>query len=265
MRRIASVLAVTAGLAFALPAASATVLYSTGFEAPTFSLGALNGQGGWVVDPFAAPADAAQVVVENTVTYKGGQAVEVPYMAASGDLPYYAVGPIVPTDPIVVSMAINYANIGGTPALFAVTTSPGFDITAGVRLYSNGNINALTAGSSFPAIGTYNPGTWVDVSMTLNYATQTYSVSADGVLLATNLAFCGDMPDSNDCAGSQTSQFGDVEFFAGRPKQSIPAYLDDVSISSIPEPASWSLFIAGVGLAGAALRRNRRPVQIANI
>ncbi len=49
--------------AIALPASAAS-LYSTGFEAPTFSLGALNGQGGWVsADPTAA--------VENTVVYAG--------------------------------------------------------------------------------------------------------------------------------------------------------------------------------------------------
>jgi hypothetical protein len=33
-------------------------------------------------------------------------------------------------------------------------------------------------------------------------------------------------------------------------------YLDDVTLS-VPEPATWSVMLAGLGLAGAALRRRR--------
>lgn len=38
------------------------------------------------------------------------------------------------------------------------------------------------------------------------------------------------------------------------------AALDNVSVTAVPEPASWALMIAGFGLAGAALRSRRRPV-----
>ena len=38
------------------------------------------------------------------------------------------------------------------------------------------------------------------------------------------------------------------------------AALDNVSVTAVPEPASWALMIAGFGLAGAALRGRRRPV-----
>lgn len=43
----------------------------------------------------------------------------------------------------------------------------------------------------------------------------------------------------------------DGSSFAGR---------GDVSVSSVPEPASWALMIGGFGLAGAALRRRRASV-----
>ena len=38
-------------------------------------------------------------------------------------------------------------------------------------------------------------------------------------------------------------------------------YFDPTLVSvGVPEPAGWSLMIAGVGLAGSALRRRRRSV-----
>ena len=55
-----------------LPAsASATVHYQTGFESPSFTLGQLIGQDGWVGDPAANPA----IAVQNTVFASGSQAV----------------------------------------------------------------------------------------------------------------------------------------------------------------------------------------------
>jgi hypothetical protein len=39
--------------------------------------------------------------------------------------------------------------------------------------------------------------------------------------------------------------------------------LDSVTYGAVPEPESWALLIAGAGLAGAALRRNRRQAAAA--
>ena len=38
--------------------------------------------------------------------------------------------------------------------------------------------------------------------------------------------------------------------------------LDDVSISAVPEPASWAMLIGGFGLTGAAMRRRRRVTAV---
>ena len=39
--------------------------------------------------------------------------------------------------------------------------------------------------------------------------------------------------------------------------------LDNVSIAAIPEPATWAMMIAGIGLVGATMRRRRTTVQFA--
>jgi len=39
--------------------------------------------------------------------------------------------------------------------------------------------------------------------------------------------------------------------------------LDNVSVTAVPEPASWALLVAGFGLAGAAVRRARKSAATA--
>lgn len=39
--------------------------------------------------------------------------------------------------------------------------------------------------------------------------------------------------------------------------------LDNVSITAVPEPATWAMMIAGIGLVGATMRRRRTTLQFA--
>ncbi|MGL4541450.1 MAG: PEPxxWA-CTERM sorting domain-containing protein, partial [Polymorphobacter sp.] len=39
--------------------------------------------------------------------------------------------------------------------------------------------------------------------------------------------------------------------------------LDNVSVTAVPEPASWALLIGGFGLVGSALRRARKRAATA--
>jgi hypothetical protein len=52
----------------------------------------------------------------------------------------------------------------------------------------------------------------------------------------------------DNCSGNTFHQFGDATM--------------NLTVTSVPEPASWALMIGGFGMAGAALRR-RRAVAIA--
>src|SRR5271155_2545438 len=79
-------------VAMAAPAWADTVLYSTSFESPTFTTGALAGQDGW---SGFGPSGAS---VESFFADSGSQAVVLDGGAASQSGPYYATtttGPLV--------------------------------------------------------------------------------------------------------------------------------------------------------------------------
>ena len=246
-----AVLTVFAALGLAAPA-SAAVLYSTGFEAPTFTTGALNGRGGWGV-----VGDSSVVNVENTVAFDGAQAVEVGISGISG--PYYTYGPITPTGPITVSAEIQI-DADAIDQIFAVSTGPAFtDLTAGVNFLTEGLSGPVIVqdeqGASSTQLATLSRGVWYDVSLTLDYPTQTYDISIDGQVIGANLPFCGGMPTSSTCDRNHISQFGDVEFLVGG--KYFKSYIDNVSIST-PEPAAWALMLTGYAGLGAAFRSRRR-------
>ncbi len=54
-----------------------------------------------------------------------------------------------------------------------------------------------------------------------------------------------------------TATAGQLVFTESGPSTQQGSLLDNVVLSAAPEPATWSLMIAGVGLAGFALRRRR--------
>jgi hypothetical protein len=241
--------AMAAGIA--LPA-SATVLYSTNFASPTFTTGALAGQAGWGV--FSADGEAT---VQNTITDGGEPAVDL----GSETSAYYQYGPVTPTDPIVVSMDIYDTTSGAIVNFAAISSSAAFDDddfledrAAGVQIQ---NYVSAIAGAS-PELASVPSHTWFNVSMTLDYATQTYDISVDGAVLASNIPFCGYEPNSNTCTGAQASQFEGVELSQPNGIKGGAIYFGDVSIVELPEPSAWTMMLAGFAFAGLGLRSRRR-------
>ena len=55
-----------------------------------------------------------------------------------------------------------------------------------------------------------------------------------------------------------TTGTGTLDFVESGPSTQQGALLDNVSLSSVPEPASWALMLAGFGGIGAAVRGSRR-------
>jgi hypothetical protein len=244
--------AALAALAVALPA-SATVLYSTNFASPTFTTGALAGQDGW-----GTFTPSGGVTVQDNVTDDGEPAVDL----GSGGAAYYLYGPITPTGLITVSADINVASSSSSIIIFGAIGSStvfdsadhNFDFAAGVTVL--GGLRAIPATSTKTTSFSFNA--WHNVSMTLDYATQTYDVAVDGQLLSSNIPFCGYELNSNTCTGVQSSKFEGIELVQPNGLKSGAIYLGDVSISEVPEPTTWAMMLAGFALTSLTLRR--RPL-----
>ena len=240
---------VLVGSCLAASQADAAVLYQTGFENPPFTPGPIAGQDGWSV--FGPSAGS---FVENTFAFAGTQAVEVnPALFPGQSGPFKEVDT---SSPIVTQSAEIYLKSSTNETSWQYATlGPGFvNFAAGIDIdVTTGAIHSITQG--FPVIGTFTRNVWHNVSLDLNYATDTYAVVLDGSFLASNIPFCGN--SGAFCTGSSTiSSYGDGFFdsFGGISGQNDVGYIDNYSVSAVPEPASLTLIGSGL-LALAFLRR----------
>jgi hypothetical protein len=231
---------------------NAAVLYSTGFEPPTYTTGVLAGQDSWAEFPVASAA----VQVENAVAFSGTQAVEViPALAASQDGPYRAV----PTGaPIVIQSAEIYLASSSTESgwQYAATGAGLIGYAGGIDIDAGTNaIRAITAG--FPVIGSFTRNAWNKVDLILNYTTQTYEIDLNGVAIDSNVPFCG---SNIGCSGAPIASYVDGFFdtFAAVNANDI-GYIDNYSVSTlsaVPEPSA--LLLLGAALAGLGVVRRKR-------
>ncbi|MGA7241308.1 MAG: PEP-CTERM sorting domain-containing protein [Bryobacteraceae bacterium] len=245
-----------------LPVAHASILYSSGFETPTFTTGPIAGQDGWNVFGPGNP------IVDNFFSDTGTQAVFVDGNEASQTGPYHTD---VTTGPIV--------DLSSDIAIFTSTTQTewqfaGLDPTltqflGGIDILPDDAIVALTAGSpvigAFPRATGFDSTAWHSIDLLFNLSSQTYSISLDGATLASNLAFCG---DSAGCAGASVSSYGGGLFDTNGISSpgvgasgSIPndsGYMDNFQVADVGVPEPSTILLLGLGLAGAACRLRRR-------
>ena len=234
-------------LVVAMAVKADTTLYSTSFESPTFSTGALAGQNGWNV------YGTGTTSVVNSFAYSGSQSVFVNNNATQSG-PYYALSS---TGPLIQESA--------EIAIFASTTQSGWQLGAtgpgligylgGIDINAKTNaIRAITQGQPiigvFPRATTFDSTAWHNVTLFFNLNTQTYSISLDGVTLDSNVPFCG--TNSGGCTGATVTTYGDGIFDTfGATGANDSGYLDNYSVTlvnSAPEPASIGLLLMGAGL-----------------
>lgn len=230
--------------------AGAQVLYSTGFEAPTFSTGPLAGQGGWGVF-----GTAAAVQVQNTFVHTGTQAVAViPALAASQTGPFRA---LVTTAPIVLQSADIYLASSSTqsPWQFAGLGNGLIGFAGGINFSAGGSIFAISSGN--PNIGSYARDTWNHLDLVMNFVTQRFTVRLNGTTLASGLPFCG---ANFSCPGAVVASYGSGIFdvLSAVPGRNDLGIIDNYRVAAVPEPTAVLLLASGlVGVAAAHRRRTR--------
>ena len=248
-RIILSVVALFAAAVLTIPL-QAGVIYSTGFENPPFTTGNLTGQDGWQVFGAGTPQ------VETTLVKSGTQAVEVQGNTGGQTGPFHSDA----TSATMVDLSADIYLASGTSQSewqFAGLGGPGLGPFIGGIDTNPINNTVFLITNGFPTVGNFTRDTWHHVDLLFDFNTQTYTFTLDGTLLASNVAFCG---DNGPCAGGHVNSYGNGFFDAfSDPSQNDVGYLDNYSVSDVPEPSS--ILLLGSGLAGALGRLRRKLNQ----
>jgi hypothetical protein len=187
-----------------------------------------------------------------------------------------------PASAAVVSFA-NFDDLGGGPgpSFFDVAVADGWTAGIGTIEIQHDDIagNALSQPNLVELDANSNS------TMFMNLAAGSYSVdyfysprpgidaSSNGITLSIgsttldSVALSG-VGNPDTVWGERTVSFrtggGALTFAATGTSDSLGGYLDNITVSTagVPEPAAWSLMIAGFGLSGGLLRRRRRPLAV---
>jgi len=240
------------------PVYADTVVYSTSFENPPFTTGPIAGQDGWAV---FGPGISS---VENGFAKTGSQAVFVDGGTAGQSGPYHSDSPAGPLVDLSADIAI-FQSSTQTPWQFSAL-GPGLSqFLGGIDILANNQIDAqTTAGPGgllpvgiFPRATVFDGTAWHHIDLLFNMPAQTYNLSLDGILLASNLPFCG---SNSGCSGAPVAAYG-TGLFDSFGTGNDAGYIDNfrvASVSGVPEPSSVALFMSTLGIIGLGLRRKSR-------
>lgn len=103
--------------------------------------------------------------------------------------------------------------------------------------------------------------TWLDANRTNNGGIQSYTVSVTHGVNVFNLGtFSGTAGQFNAKSSSAFGVTAGESYtlsFTGLSNEDRTAFIDNVSLTAVPEPTAWAMLIAGFGLVGGAARRRR--------
>jgi hypothetical protein len=226
----------------------ATLFDSVGFESPTYTLGSLDSQNGWIAD------GTGQATVQNSVVENGSQAVrlsgatttwhfpDLSYTPASGEIVRVTSGIRFGSSTNGVKNfgyfldAYNFSTArigrvglgisGGSPAIFATTIGG-----SGAGTY------VLATGLSYD--------TFYDFQMDLKFATQKFDLYVNNVLIGADLPFLTASVNVADVDLQMSSTAGATD---------VGCFDNYKVLTIVPEPGVFSLAALG-GLTLTVARR----------
>lgn len=225
--------------------------FRTGFESPTYSTGNLAGQNGWnVFQP-----GCSSVQVQTSVVKSGAQAVRVTPTGTSN----CQTGPwraTTPAGPLVGLSADFYLASSSTQSgwQFAGLGAGLVQFIGGINISPTNVMRLITNGT--PVVGPLVVrDAWHRVDFVFDFTAQQYSFAFNGTTLASNVAFCG---SNAGCTGANVAAYGSTIFDAfSRPGSNDFGVIDNLAVSTVPEPASLALLASGLAAVGVMVRRRR--------
>jgi hypothetical protein len=235
--RLCRIVAALSAVALFAGSVRADILYQTGFESPTYSVGNLAGQDGWFL---------GNGQVENTTVLSGSQALST----------------------TVDSSSSGTNNLVAHPVFYDSSANPAAIVRLQVSLLLQGNLDgslqyegiAVFAANTGAFVGQisgnggilYSSGpTNYSLEMDLDFQTQTLTAFVDGTQI------------EDDAFATPMTQLGSLElggFSTG--SADFTAYYDDLTISvdtvAAPAPGSIGLFAIGATALTGWRRFNRR-------
>lgn len=236
--------------------ANAQVLYSTSFEAPTYTNGvSVSGVDGWVNGSGAGASQA----VSNARAASGSQSLRFDNSTLNSFYsvrrPFTASGvsaatPLLATVKVYVSANNSADRIYGMYLSSSATGTLGSTV-AGLTIGGNGVVRAgnswaLTYGTAdFTAAAGSFADRWLTISFSYDGANTTASISGFGDGSSYSEVFTNAAPLGLNLGSDYITQTGSLG----------EGYFDDLSVSVVPEPMTMTVLALG---AVAALRRRNR-------
>lgn len=163
-------------------------------------------------------------------------------------------------------------NLGGAPTFTIIPTAGGYTSTTnGIEIQANN-----VAGNAYSQPNLVELDTFANSSMFVNLGAGHYSVSyyysprpnvgsgSNGIALSIGATALDSI--TGDGAGDTVWQLrtvdftttgGALTFSAFGTSDGLGGYLDDITISVVPEPATWGMMLGGFAMVGFAARRRK--------
>jgi hypothetical protein len=269
MKKMLTVFAALVTILAISGAVQAGVLYQTGFEPTTYNLGPVGGQDGWT-----AGSNPDAFTVQNAI-YKGSQAVQVlntagsssadrrmlasPVSVGSTDIVTYSYD-VYLSDMWVNEITGDYRDLGVGVSSTNFQNYPSY---AFLRPYVDSGMGDTGFKMSLDGRGNrfihqaLPTDTWFNLAMVMNNGTGIVQAFLNGGLLDTWQLTAGQLfidtnPPYN--GGPRIQSITDVDLLTYGGWSNGSAYVDNVSLSIVPEPATLLL----LGLGTLVLLRKRK-------